>query len=501
MIKSLNNKYKNFLVLIISISFLFFSISFIKADDADSVSGYARDDTYGWISFNCNNDTSGDLDGFDFIFPFELFRFTCGLSHLGEGDDYGVNIDDNGDFSGFAWGETSGWIDFAPVTATPPKYSLIDYSITGTAKILSSNGWLDLEGGAFAGSTIEPVSGDWSGYGWNDTSNFMSMNCQNDSSCGGISFSVNHWTPLELEDLSVPNWNSIQACSGSGAKKAVFKWQLSRDGITDYQDHFQVIIDDDPVMDDDPVIWDSGKITSTAIQYSCPNMIDACDIDYDTTYYWWVKFWDSKDRELGWIQFDTDDVDHFLTDNVGANTVKNPDDPNFTFTTYLHEFPDTQFSVEEKANKKFTFTDESDYYITASPTTSITCNDVDCGILWSTTSNAKIDYPTSSVTDVTVYNSSSVIDLDITDQDGYTCRDSSSPLSYNFGLPDWREVSPASIIISPPSITTCDEYCVSLDYSSGLCKLNAGSCPNVYEPAGDTYCPGTANKNICCCKP
>ena len=446
MVKFLSHKYYYFLILIFSISFLFFSVSVLRADDLDNISGYALDDTYGWVSFNCNNDTSGALDGFGFTLPFELYRYTCGSSHLGSGNDYGVNIDEDGTLSGFAWNDTAGWIDFSPETANPPSYNITSHLITGNANIISlgTSGLLDLTGGVSDSISIEPTTGDWLGYGWNSTSQFMSMNCQNDLSCGGLSYFVNYWAVLKLGQLSAPNWNSAEACSSSGAKKAIFKWQLTRDGMTDYQNDFQIIIDDDSIMDDDTPAWDSGKITSSATQYSCPNSIDACSLDYDTTYYFWVRFWDSKNRVLGWIQFDTDETNHYLTDNVGANTVANPDDSNFTLTTYKHEFPDVDYTwdpTEIIIGDIATFTDASQYYTSANPGGSpVTCNDVDCGLLWSTTSSADIDSPTSSVTDVTFFSPSSNISLSVTDPDGYTCSSVTSSLDINFNLPDWREI-------------------------------------------------------------
>jgi len=66
-----------------------------SAGVSDNVTGYAWNDTIGWISFNCTNDNS------------------CFDPATGMGVDYGVNIDPtNGTFKGYAWNDQVGWISF-----------------------------------------------------------------------------------------------------------------------------------------------------------------------------------------------------------------------------------------------------------------------------------------------------------------------------------------------------------------------------------------------------
>lgn len=55
---------------------------------AGTLSGWAWNDKYGWISFNCSNNSG------------------CGTS------SYAVTIDSNGNFQGFAWNDALGWINF-----------------------------------------------------------------------------------------------------------------------------------------------------------------------------------------------------------------------------------------------------------------------------------------------------------------------------------------------------------------------------------------------------
>ncbi len=64
------------------------------ADASGDLSGYAWNDTIGWISFSCKNHDEG-------------------CSHRGSGaGDYGVYIDGGGDFRGYAWNDVVGWISF-----------------------------------------------------------------------------------------------------------------------------------------------------------------------------------------------------------------------------------------------------------------------------------------------------------------------------------------------------------------------------------------------------
>jgi hypothetical protein len=102
-----------------------------SAESDDNFSGYAWSDNFGWISFNCTNESN------------------CGDS------DYGVDLDmEYGDFSGYAWSENIGWIDFNPSGPYPgapahgAKYEYEDTGderrVTGWAKalVLGDKGWI-----------------------------------------------------------------------------------------------------------------------------------------------------------------------------------------------------------------------------------------------------------------------------------------------------------------------------------------------------------------------
>lgn len=61
----------------------------VTNNGSGNLSGYAWNDVYGWISFDCHNITNG-----------------CNSS------SYQVTIDSNGNFQGYAWNDVIGWISF-----------------------------------------------------------------------------------------------------------------------------------------------------------------------------------------------------------------------------------------------------------------------------------------------------------------------------------------------------------------------------------------------------
>ncbi len=73
----------------------------VSSDANGNLSGFAWNDLFGWVSFNCSNDHNPSLSG---VQPF------CAADG---GYDYKVTIDTlTGDFSGWAWMPAFGWISF-----------------------------------------------------------------------------------------------------------------------------------------------------------------------------------------------------------------------------------------------------------------------------------------------------------------------------------------------------------------------------------------------------
>jgi hypothetical protein len=99
-----------------------------------NVSGYAWSENIGWISFSCENE-----------------------SEIGQGVDYGVDIDREGDFSGYAWSENIGWVSFnqddlidCPDSPCQAVVDLESGDVSGWARALSHgdgwDGWIELRG-------------------------------------------------------------------------------------------------------------------------------------------------------------------------------------------------------------------------------------------------------------------------------------------------------------------------------------------------------------------
>ncbi len=410
-----------------------------KTSDLDNVSGYAHTETSdSWISFNCNSAELVDI--FTFTFPMYFSFPPC------SDNDFGVNGESDGSFTGYALSDAYGWIDFLPATSSPPIYSSSTGLVTGYAHIISlgSSGWMQLHervGEGKDGVSIDYITGDFSGYGWNPTAGWVSFNCIDESYCATTDYKVNMYIDLTTNTMSAPNWSVAQSCNSS-ADRAVVRWTL----IGDPQTAYQVIIDDDSVRDDDSPVWDTGKVTSVATQYACPNGFDSCDLDHNTSYYWWVRFWDTHNATSTWTQFDASEVGHTLTDNVAYNTVQSPA-PDLTFTTYRHEFPEPYFSwdpVDVQVGSSTLFTSNVYYYDDANPDSNAsTCSGSNCGYLWTDGIYAIIANATAPTTTIIFTQIQDVtVTLTATDPDAYTCATTSPLINVNLNPPIWKEIKP-----------------------------------------------------------
>lgn len=86
----------------------------------NKLTGYAWNDSIGWVSMNCDQTSHGGSD-------------QCGTS------DYGVSIDANGDFSGWAWNDAVGWISFNSLSSGSP----VPYKVTSLWRSTSSVGFVE----------------------------------------------------------------------------------------------------------------------------------------------------------------------------------------------------------------------------------------------------------------------------------------------------------------------------------------------------------------------
>lgn len=407
-----------------------------RAGAEHNVSGWAWSANFGWVSFNCANDS------------------TCGTS------DYGVNIDTtSGNFSGYAWSSNLGWIDFAPVAGYPEApntgahYNSATGAVTGWAKVLvlGDDGWLKMSGAWANGISINSSTGDFSGWAWNGNSaagtglGWLSFNCVNESpACSGANYKViaNINALPQASYLTAPNWNFSQA-SQFGALNAKLAWTFSDPDAGASQSAYQIIVNTSNSISDP--LFDSGK----CLGYNNPSAkckvdngaagttnfpLNAADgLNYNTPYYWWVRVWDNYDLASGLKQYDTTPD----TDNDDGNPL--------TFTTYKHEMPEVSFSwfpANPSQGEEVKFTDTSQVYLTSAPDTAVNCAAALCDWLWTVPEGASID-DTAAPTPTIIFDSagSFTVMLTVTDQDGYYASHSEI-INVNAKLPIWREVKP-----------------------------------------------------------
>lgn len=410
-----------------------------------NVSGFAWSNNFGWVSLNsrdCDINNNGTFEG-----PAETPTPApdgCPLS--GGATAYSVNIDNSGNFLGYAWSENLGWINFGPTSGYPTApnsaahYDSVSGKVTGWAQVLSlgADGWLKLGDATWASqsTSINSGTGEFNGFAWNgnvDTTSglgWLSFNCSTGGASGeNICVSNSNYKVVvtglnpapSVTNLSAPNWGPADACSVSGAKRAILRWNF----VGSAQSAYQVIISTSTATSS-PVV-DTGKVLSeTARQYLVSSLA------WNTAYYWWVRVWDDTNATSSWVQYnnspDTDNNDGAL----------------LTFTTYKHEFPDSAFSFSptKPANgQTVAFTDHSSVYLTASPATAITASTTNATWAWSFSGgvpSVSIAANPQSAYSSIASSSASVI---ITDQDNYQCG-TSTVFSANVEQPNWLEVKP-----------------------------------------------------------
>lgn len=150
-------------VVIIGVAYVanpaFLKTTKVEAVSSGSVSGYAWSETIGWIDF-------APVGG-------------------------GVSVDASGNFSGYAWSENIGWINFAPTSGYPslPNHGArleasntvtgwaracagtVNGDCTGASRTDGWDGWIKLskytgDTGADYGVTVTPSTGNFSSYAW-----------------------------------------------------------------------------------------------------------------------------------------------------------------------------------------------------------------------------------------------------------------------------------------------------------------------------------------------
>lgn len=312
----------------------------------------------GWISFSCRNENTGS--------------------------DYGVDIDINpssptyGYLSGYAWSEFGKWITFnesqlinCPVA---PCRAWIDSSkkINGWARSCSvfQNGCSgalrsDLERGGWDGwirlsSALYQTTVDTStnpaqfrGWAWGDNvMGWISFNCINQGVCAASNYKVETGfrfnSPPTITNMVDPD-NLEEYCNiASGIGHVGFEWRYNDvDGDSQTRYDFRVndvnnVNDANPEINltvNNPTCID----TDPGQAVSCINTQGATigtTLNYNTTYYWWVRLYDNQGNDSGWVQ--------------GPN-----------FTTDTHAWPWINFSwipSDPPINTEVQFTDQSSVF-------------------------------------------------------------------------------------------------------------------------------------------
>lgn len=417
-------------ILLISLIILIvFTFSEVKAGVGDNVSGWAWSANIGWISFNSTNcDSNGDG-----------ITDTDNYSQCPVGEpitNYGVNIDSDGLFSGYAWAENIGWISFnstdlvgCPIILCEARVNLAG-EVSGWARALSSltdgggwDGWIKMRGTATDGSPygvyINQTTGEFHDWAWGGDGvdeeavigwiSFNSTNCDTDNNgfidvvCGGdnsttavidygsiTTFSFNQ--PPSVINLSVAQGDYC----GAPHPPIHLSWEFS-DDPGDSQSAYQVQANNN--SDFSSPENDSGKVISGFPEYAPINL------SYNTTYYWRVKVWDQNDAESDWA-------------NGSFDTSSRPPWPDFTWSP---ESPAAEETIE--------FTDQTTFY------------GIEPSWAW--------DFDEDGITDSTerspTYSYSIAGDYTVTltaTDSGGSCSSDPKTLTATLPLPEWKEIAP-----------------------------------------------------------
>lgn len=191
MITNTSHKKIIFSVLSISVvaivSVLTLSQTPVSAGTNDTVDGWAKSDSAGYISMNCTNEG------------------TCGTV------DYGVDIDASGNFSGYGWSSNFGWVNFgANGCSSGVKLNLSTGAVTGEAELMSATqnpgkaagmgSCIHMSGPTY-GVTVNTTTGAFGGFAWHgyDTNN----DSQADAGIGWINFTGVTWNQALLPDVQI----------------------------------------------------------------------------------------------------------------------------------------------------------------------------------------------------------------------------------------------------------------------------------------------------------
>lgn len=447
-----------------AVSYLFFDQKFdqdsqiVYAGTGDKIKGFAWSENYGWISFNsidCDADGNGVFNGTPSGCP------AAGTAYF----DYGVTINTNtGVLSGYAWSSNVGWIYFGPGTGvtisnsaiTDPKiwatYSYATGKVTGWANIVSlgDDGWLKMSDDTNPnwngkGVTINASNGYFSGWAWNKSTSgagigWVSFNGA-DTGAGGdyrVIGDINRPPVVDANSMKSPNYYYSESGNISVLDDGTLKWKYY-DPENGAGSRYDVIVKDET---SNTVIYSktcnatssgalycnlgclqNGSECSLLFSVINANLINASNkITYNHKYSWSVQVWDNNNVSSAVTAYNSSPDTSDMSDKTASDA---------TFTVYLHEMPDSAFTVfptSASIDQEVKLTSISKYYTSAEPSEAKDCTNSTCSYEWIfNATDAQLARPstiynkTASSTYIKFLKSGNIrVTLKVTDANGYT---------------------------------------------------------------------------------
>jgi len=297
-------------------------VSVMTCQNDDNVWGWAWSDGLGWVSFSCVNEDDPDSS-----------------------PDYGVNIDDSDplaseyDLSGYARTEYTGWITFNEfeLTGCPAGIckawvekdtaklygwaracSVFQNGCSGSLKPNDQrgdwDGWIRFDGQTTSGQDIDShvQNGTPSEfYGWMWGGNVVGWVSLNHITEGNPNSNYAVYTDIELDsppqviNMLDPDGKEEYCNVSPGQGSVNFQWDYQDDKGLESKFDFKV---DNSASGNSPEISRSVNPvcfdTDPGQGVICTNTQQALvgsDLDFNTTYYWWVRVYDNNNLDSGWI--------------------------------------------------------------------------------------------------------------------------------------------------------------------------------------------------------
>jgi len=313
------------IIFFLFLGFLFFNFGKpkkIEAAATDNVWGWAWSSNIGWISFNCNNIYNGVLESH--------------CTDAGYSSNYGINVTSTGVLSGYAWSSNIGWISFnsadligCPVAPCEASVNLGNGEVYGWAKALTAadgwDGWIrlrDTNYGVWIDSSISPS--ELRNWAWSDiVIGWISFNVRNcdvngngtyegaaegapsDCPSSGTAYDYKVLTSFTINQpptVSNTSTELLSCCGFVGKAKYRLKWNYNDDSTSMSQYEIEVY----DILDLTTPVYSTSATgpwgpPPTPHEYEFLITVPD-DIQFDVTYRWYVKVYDSQGADSGWVE-------------------------------------------------------------------------------------------------------------------------------------------------------------------------------------------------------